>query len=263
MKNLVAVMLVLLLWGSASGELHTQHIEYKDGDVLLEGYLAYDDSVKGRRPGIMVVHEWWGLNRYIERRAEELARLGYAAFAVDMYGKGKRTSDPQSAGQLSGTYVKDRKLMRSRANAGLSVLMTRDIVDTGRVAAVGYCFGGTTALELARSGANLKGVVSFHGGLDTPNPDDAKNIKGSVLVLHGADDPFQSSEKVQAFQNEMRKAGADWQMNIYGSAKHSFSNPEADKVGIEGIAYNKKADVRSWEAMRSFLEEMFRAGEKR
>jgi len=258
MKYFLMVIMVILGYASAGAGLHTELIEYKDGDVFLEGYLAYDDAVKGKRPGVMVVHEWWGLNRYIEKRAEELAKLGYIAFAIDMYGKGKSTNDSKRAGELSGIYTKDRKLMRSRANKGLDVLRRLDLADASRIAAIGYCFGGTTVLELARSGASLAGVVSFHGGLDTPDPGDAKNIKGSVLVLHGADDPFQSREKIEAFQDEMHKAGVDWQMNIYGGAEHSFTNPEADKLGIKGVAYNEKADKRSWEAMKIFFREIFK-----
>ena len=258
MKYFLAAMFVLVFSTSSLAELHTEFIGYKDGDVLLEGYLAYDDSVTGKRPGVVVVHEWWGLNKYIERRTEDLAKLGCIAFAIDMYGKGKSTNDAQRAAALSGTYVKDRKLMRTRVNAGSDVLRKHTLVDTTRIAAIGYCFGGTTVLELARSGANLSGVASLHGGLDTPNPEDAKNIKGSVLVLHGADDPFQSSEKIKAFQDEMRAAGVDWEMNIYGGAEHSFTNPESSKLGMKGIAYNEKADKRSWEAMKSFFREIFK-----
>jgi dienelactone hydrolase len=258
MKYLLILMFVLLGYASAHAELRTEFVEYKDGDIPLEGYLAYDDAIKGKRPGVIVVHEWWGLNRYIEKRTEELAKLGYIAFAIDMYGKGKNTSDPKKAGELSGVFTKDRKKMRERANAGLEILRKNDLAEPKRIAAIGYCFGGTTVLELARGGANLAGVVSFHGGLDTPNPGDAKDIKGSVLVLHGADDPFQPREKVEAYQDEMEKAGVDWQMNIYGGAQHSFTNPEAGSFGIKGVVYNEKADKRSWEAMTIFLRELFK-----
>jgi len=159
---------------------------------------------------------------------------------------------------LSGMFTKDRKKMRERANAGLEILRKNDLAEPKRIAAIGYCFGGTTVLELARGGANLAGVVSFHGGLDTPIPGDAKDIKGSVLVLHGADDPFQPREKVEVFQDEMEKAGVDWQMNIYGGAQHGFTNPEAGSFGIKGVAYNEKADKRSWEAMKIFFREIFK-----
>ncbi len=258
MKSVLIMMVIMLTYTSAHAGLRTECIEYKDGDTLLEGYLAYDDRVKGKRSGVAVVHEWWGLNRYIETRTEELAKLGYIAFAIDMYGKGIRTDNPQKAAELSSIYAKNRGLMRSRANTGLEVLRKNNRVDTDRIAAIGYCFGGTAVLELARSGEPLAGVVSFHGGLDTPNPDDARNIKSSVLVLHGADDPFQPQEKVEAFQNEMDKAGVDWQINIYGGAQHGFTNPDADKYSIKGVAYNEKAAKRSWEAMKIFFKEVFR-----
>jgi dienelactone hydrolase len=257
MRYLIPIVLVLFLSLNAYGELRTEAVEYADGGTALEGYLAYDDAVKGKRPGVLVVHEWWGLNPYIKGRAEELARLGYIAFAVDMYGKGRRASTAGEAGALAGTYLKDRGLMRSRAQAGLEVLRKHALTDPGRLAAIGYCFGGTTVLELARSGADIAGVASFHGGLATPSPEDAANIKGKVLVLHGADDPFVKAEQVAAFQEEMRKAGVDWQMMLYGGAVHSFTNPASGDDPSKGVAYNERADRRSWEAMRLFFREIF------
>ncbi|MEW6585546.1 MAG: dienelactone hydrolase family protein [Nitrospirota bacterium] len=257
MKSSLILFIVLLLFGSAGAEIKTELVEYKHGEVWLEGYLAYDDAIKGKRPGVVVVHEWWGLNDYIQSRTREVAKLGYIAFAIDMYGKGSRARDPQKAGELSGSMTKDPKLLRSRAAAGLDVLRKQDLTDPRKMAAIGYCFGGKTVLELARSGADLAGVASFHGSLDTQNPDDARNIKGSVLVLHGGDDPFVSNEKVAAFQEEMRKTGVDWQMNIYGNAVHSFTNPDADKLNMKGIKYDEKADRRSWEELKAFLSEIF------
>lgn len=254
----MAIITIMTGFMSAYAELRTEVVEYKHGDALLEGYLAYDDAVKGKRPGVLVVHEWWGLNDYIKKRADKLAKLGYIAFAIDMYGKGIRTKESQRAGELSSIYSKDRKLMRARAHAGLDILKKHNLIDNQRIAAIGYCFGGTTVLELARSGADVAGVVSFHGGLTTLNPADTKNIKAKVLVLHGADDPFISKEQISDFQDEMRKAGADWQMVFYGGAEHSFTNPEANGYGIKGVAYNEEADKRSWEAMRAFFLEIFR-----
>ena len=195
MRYLLIVMIFMTGILEVNAELRREFVEYKDGDVLLEGYLVYDDAIRGKRPGVVVVHEWWGLNDYIQRRAREVAELGYIAFAIDMYGKGVRAQDPQKAGELSGSITKDPKLLRSRAAAGLDVLKKNDLTDSGKIAAIGYCFGGKTVLELARSGAELAGVASFHGVLDTQNPDDAKNIKGSVLVLHGGDDTFVSDKK--------------------------------------------------------------------
>ena len=236
--------------------MHTESVEYRHGDTVLEGYLAYDDAQKGPRPGVLVVHEWWGLNDYTKMRTEQLAGLGYIAFALDMYGKGVRAKTPQEAGALAGRYKEDRQLMRARAQAGLDVLKNNKLTDPKRVAAIGYCFGGTTVLELARSGADLAGVVSFHGGLGTPSPEDAKNIKGKVLVLHGADDPMAPAQEVAAFQDEMRKANVDWQMGFYGGAVHSFTNPKSGSDPSKGVAYNEKADKRSWEAMKVFFGEV-------
>jgi dienelactone hydrolase len=199
-----------------------------------------------------------GPNPYVRKRAEQLARLGYVAFAIDMYGKGVRPKDTNEAAALARIYRADRQLMRARVNAGLEVLKMHRLTDVRRIAAIGYCFGGGTALELARGGAEVAGVVSFHGNLDTPNPADARNIKGKVLVLHGADDPFVSPQQVSAFQEEMRQAKVDWQMIIYGGAVHSFTNPEAGSDPAKGAAYNEKADRRSWEAMKLFFSEIFK-----
>jgi dienelactone hydrolase len=243
---------------NAQAGLRTEVIGYKHGDVGLEGYLAYDDAVKGKRPGAIVVHAWTGLDAYTKRRTEELAELGYIAFAIDMYGKGVKAKDAEEAAGLAGIYRADRRLMRSRANAGLEVLKKHTLTEAKRIAAIGYCFGGGVALELARSGADIAGVVSFHGNLDTPNPEDAKNIKGKVLILHGAADPIVPNDQVIAFQDEMRKANVDWQMVIYGGVVHAFTNPESGDDPSRGAAYNEKADRRSWEAMKMFFAEIFK-----
>jgi dienelactone hydrolase len=256
----LAVVVCLLAAGTVQAAVRSQDVEYRHGDVVLQGYLAWDDAVKGLRPGVVVVHQWMGLTDYEKGRARQLAELGYVAFALDMYGKGVRAKSPQEAGALAAIYRNDRALMRSRARAGLDALMASELCGKGRVAAMGYCFGGTVALELARSGAPLAGTVSFHGGLDTPNPDDARNIRGAVLALHGADDPFEPREQVLAFQDEMRGAKVDWQMNIYGGAVHAFTDPSAGNDPSRGAAYNEKADKRSWEAMRAFFAEVFKKG---
>jgi dienelactone hydrolase len=258
MKAMTAAFAAAILLTAVSvsrAEVRTEVVEYRHGNVLLEGYMAYDDSTKGKRPGILVVHEWMGHNPYVRKRAEGLARLGYAAFALDMYGKGVRAKDSKEAASLAGIYKGDRALMRTRAQAGLDVLAKHPMVDPARLAAIGYCFGGTTVLELARAGADLRGVVSFHGGLDTPSAEDARNIRGKVLVLHGGDDPYVKPAEVAAFQEEMRKAGVDWQFVAYGGAVHSFTNPDAGGDNSKGAAYNEKADRRSWEAMKGFLSE--------
>jgi dienelactone hydrolase len=241
----------------ATAEVRTKVVEYKHGDAVLEGYLAWDDAIKGKRPGVLVVHEWTGLGSYAKMRAEKLAGLGYVAFAIDIYGKGIRPKTPQEAGAQAGIYKSDRQLMRARALAGLNVLLGNEMCDTKRVAAIGYCFGGTTVVEIARSGADIAGVVSFHGALDTPNPGDAKNIKCKVLALHGGDDPYVPRKDVEAFEDEMRAGGVDWQLNVYSGAVHSFTNPEAGDDNSKGAAYNAKADRRSWDAMKLFFAEIF------
>jgi dienelactone hydrolase len=251
--------MLLLAAQTAQAGLITKTIEYKQGDTVLEGYLAYDDSVKGKRPGVLVIHEWTGVNDYVKKRAEQLARLGYVAFAADIYGKGVRPSTPDAASKEAAKYRgKDRSLIRARAAAGLATLAATPQADPNRLAVMGYCFGGTAALELARNGANLKGTVSFHGGLDTPDTSDARHIHGKVLALHGADDPYVPPTQVAAFQQEMRQAKVDWQMNIYGGAVHSFSNPDSGSDPSKGVAYNAAADRRSWEAMKLFFNEIFK-----
>ncbi|HEY6170134.1 MAG TPA: dienelactone hydrolase family protein [Verrucomicrobiae bacterium] len=258
MKTMTAVLFALGATLAAPAQIHTQTVVYKQGDTTLEGFLAYDTAIKGKRPGVLIVHQWKGLGDYERKRAEMLAKLGYTVFAVDIYGQGVRADNPKDAAALAGKYKSDRALLRARATAGLEELKKHALTDPKRIAAMGYCFGGTTALELARSGAELSGVVSFHGALDTPNPDDAKNIKGKVLALHGADDPFVPAKDVTAFEEEMRKAAVDWQLVAYGGAVHSFTDWNAGNDNSKGAAYNEKADKRSWEAMKVFFAEIFK-----
>jgi dienelactone hydrolase len=252
----LAAVLVLALSQTALAKLASQAVEYRHHDTVMQGYLAYDDTVTGKRPGVLVVHEWWGLNEFAKERANKLAEMGYVALAVDMYGKGQVTQDPEEARKLAG-HVRSTPLMRERAKAGLEILHKHSLVDPQKLAAIGFCFGGTTVLELAYSGADVKGVVSFHGGLTAAKPEDRKNIKASFLVLHGADDPLIKPEEAQAFQNAMRQAGADWQMVYYGGAVHSFANPKAGSDKSKGVAYDSRAASRSWEQMRLFLKELF------
>ena len=250
--------MMVLVATSAQARLVTKTVEYRQGETVLEGYLAYDDAVKEKRPGVLVIHEWKGLGLYEKARADQLAALGYVAFAADIYGKGVRPATPELASAEAAKYRgTDRSLMRARAAAGLEKLASFKEVDPDRLAAIGYCFGGTAALELARSGANLKGAVSFHGSLDTPIPADAMKIRGKVLVLHGADDPHVPPAQVADFQHEMRMAKVDWQMIYYGGAVHSFSNINSGNDPTKGAAYNEKADRRSWEAMKQFFVEIF------
>ena len=254
------VVLAVMLGGAAQAqaELHTELVEYRHGDAVLEGYLAYDSQLDHPVPGVLVVHEWKGLNEYAKRRARQLAELGYVAFAIDMYGKGILAADHAEAGQLSGIYRSDRRLMRDRALAGLKVLTSQPLVDKTRVAAIGYCFGGTTVLELARDGVDLKAVASFHGGLGTPHPEDARQIKGKVLVLQGAEDSFTLPE-LPSFKEEMAKAHVDCRVIEYQGAVHSFTVPEAGNDPSTGMAYNAEADRKSWVAMQHLFEEVFGA----
>jgi len=258
MKTYLLGLMMILVAQSAFAGVVGKTVDYRQGDTVLEGYLAYDDSVKGKRPGVLVIHEWTGLGPYEKKRADQLAALGYVAFAADIYGRGVRPAGPELAAKEAAKYRgSDRGLFRSRGAAGLEKLASFPQVDPQRLAVIGYCFGGTGALELARSGAKLLGTVSFHGGLDTPDPADARNIRGKVLVLHGADDPHVKPAQVEAFQQEMRQAKVDWQMNYYGGAVHSFSNPKSGNDPSKGVAYNEKADRRSWEAMKQFFHEIF------
>ncbi|RYZ98311.1 MAG: dienelactone hydrolase family protein [Proteobacteria bacterium] len=238
----------------AEAKVSTRTVEYQDGEVTLEGFLALP-SGKAKAPGVLVVHEWMGLNPYVKKRAEQLAELGYVAFAADIYGKGVRPTTPEEAGKTAGIYKANRPFLRHRAALGLAQLVKQPRVDAAKIDAIGYCFGGATVLELARSGADINGVVSFHGSLDTPTPADAKNIKAKVLVLHGADDPYVPANDVAAFEEEMRAGGVDWQLVKYSKAVHSFTDKAAGNDNSKGAAYNADADRRSWEAMRAFFRE--------
>lgn len=253
-----ALSLVFFLAVSASAEIKTQTIQYRDGDTVLEGYAAYpSEAASDSRPGILVVHQWTGQTQYEQRRCRELADLGYVAFALDIYGKGIRPKNNTQAGQEAGRYKNDRDLYRRRLNLGLEQLRLLTPCDAEKIAAIGYCFGGTGVLELARSGAEIDGVVSFHGGLDSPNPDDGKNISSKILVCHGEQDPFVPASDIEAFQKELNDANVDWQMILYSGAVHSFTQPMAGDDPSKGAAYNAAADRRSWSAMKIFFDELF------
>jgi dienelactone hydrolase len=240
-------------------DMKTESLEYRDGDVTLRGFLAYDDQKTGRRPGVLVMPEAFGLGAQAKRRAERLAELGYVALAGDPYGDGLQLSDLQEAIKRATALFEDPSKSRARARAGLDKLASLPQVDSSRLASIGYCMGGTLSLELARDAAPLKGIVSFHGGLQTQRPAAAGKVKAKILVCTGADDPFVPIAQVNALAEEMTKAKTDWQIISYAGTVHSFTNPEADKIGAAGIAYNKSADERSWKAMASFFEEIFAA----
>ena len=257
MKSFLILPILLATTLVSRAAVKTEPVEYKQGDAVLEGWLVYDDAAAGKRPGVLVVHDWFGVSDYVKGRAVQLAKLGYVAFVADIYGKGIAPQTPKEATAVSGKYKEDRTLMRARVNAGLDILKKDPRVDPARIAAIGYCFGGTAVLELARSGAEIAGVVTFHGGLDTPTPQDAKNIRCKVLILHGADDPFAPAAQVAALEDEMRKAGVDYQIQLYGGAVHAFTREDSGNDPSKGIAYNEKADKRSWQAMKDFFDEIF------
>ena len=256
MRHLASNLILACIFPTfACADVVTTRVEYKQGDTKLSGWLAYDDSVREARPGVVVFPEWWGMTDYPKMRATQLAKLGYVAFAADMYGDGKTTDDATEAGKLSSGV--DPKTEIARAMAAYDQLKSNSRVDASRIAAIGYCFGGKVALDLARSGANLIAVVSFHGNLTTDHPENASNIKGKVLICTGAEDAFVPPAQVSAFEDEMRKAKVDWQVISYGGAHHAFTNPDADRHKIDNISYNAAADRRSWEAMKSLFAEAF------
>jgi len=237
--------------------VETKTLSYEHDGVELEGRLAVPAGVEGRVPGVLVCHAWKGIRDHERRTAERLAADGFVAFALDIYGKGVRPETREEAAKQAGRYRGDRALLRARARAGLEVLRTHPNVDASGIAAIGYCFGGGTVLELARSGADVAGVVSFHGNLDTPDPSDAENVRAKVLVLHGAADPHVPMGQVEAFAEEMHGAGVDWRLVMYGGAVHAFTDPAAGDDPSRGAAYDEQAAKRSWMAMRSFFAELF------
>jgi dienelactone hydrolase len=259
-----AVMRALLIAGlmlaaaSVHAEVVTREVDYKDGDVSMVGFLARDSASQATKaPGVLIVPQWMGLTDYERGRARQIAKLGYVAFCADVYGGGHVAADPKEAGTLAGKFKSDRAMFRSRLKAALAALRAVPGVDPNRLAAIGYCFGGTGVLELARSGADVKGVVSFHGGLDSPNPADGKNIKAKVLILHGADDPFSSKADIAALEKELKDGGVDYQLVFYSGAVHAFTQPSAGNDPSRGVAYNERADKRSWQAMKDFFNEIF------
>jgi dienelactone hydrolase len=256
-KYSLAMILALTLATEVQARLVTKTVEYQQDGTVCKGYLAYDDALKGKRPGVLVVHEYWGLNDFARQKADQLAGLGYVALAADIYGQGLVTKDPKEAGRLAGELRGNKPLLRARAQAALKVLSETSVADPRRLAAIGFCFGGTTVLELAYSGADLKGVVSFHGGLTAPKAEELKSIRAALLVLHGADDPHVKAEDIAAFQEAMKQGGLDWQMVYFGGAVHAYMNPEAGSNKAAGVAYDARAARRSWIYMQDFFKEIF------
>jgi dienelactone hydrolase len=256
-RTLLLTAGLLLLAGPARAEVKTKTIDYEHGGTKLKGYLAYDDAAKGKRPGVLVVHEWWGLNDYARKRAEQLAGLGYVAFAADMYGDGKTTAHPKEAGEMATKVRANLDAWRGRATAALDVLKAQPQCDKTKLAAIGYCFGGSTALQLAFAGADLKAVVSFHGALPAPSEEDARRVKAAILVCHGGDDKFIPDAAIKAFRDGLDKAGVKYEFVSYPGVVHSFTVPEADKVGNPGMKYDKAADEDSWKRMLKLFEDKF------
>jgi dienelactone hydrolase len=257
--SLALFALTLLITRTADAKVIGKDVTYKQGKTVLVGYVAYDDAATGKHPAVLVVHDWMGVSDETKRRVEMLAGLGYVAFAADVYGKGVRPKSMDDAGKEAGKYKGDRALYRARVKAALDTMTAMAQVDKTKVAAIGYCFGGMGALELARMGLPLAGVVTFHGSLDADAKatSDLKKYKGKVLVLHGADDPYVNGDVVAALGKELKDAGIDYQIVLYGGAVHAFTNPGAGNDPSKGAAYDEKADKRSWEAMKQFMVEIF------
>lgn len=256
MKVLVLMAAFVTSGSLAMAAVETQPVTYTIGNKNFKGVVARDTAVSAQRPGVLVIPEYWGLNDYATSRAKQLAGLGYVAFVADMYGDGKVTKDPKQAGQWSGEVKGNRPMMRRRAMAALRQLRSQPGVEKDNLAAIGYCFGGTGVLELARMNAPVQGVVSFHGGLAKGNAETSETIKPDVLVLHGGADPHVPPAEVAAFKEEMQKANADLEFVAYEGAVHAFTNPAAGNDTSKGAAYDAKADIESWEAMKTFLQKV-------
>jgi len=256
--SILTVMIVACLsFSGAMAEVRSAPVAYKDGGDNLTGYLYWNDAVEGKRPGVLVVHEWWGLDDYARSRAEQLAELGYVAFAADMYGGNKVTTHPAQAGEWMKATTSNLEGWRRRAQKGLDKLASLAITDDSRLAAIGYCFGGATVMQLAYSGADLDAVVSFHGSLPPPNGDEARNIKGRVVVEHGNADAFVPAERAEAFKAAMNDAGVNLVFHGYDGVRHGFTNPDAGSFGLDNLKYDEAADEASWRSMLQTFNEVF------
>lgn len=257
----VCVAITLLASSSVWAKVTGREVEYRSGEMVLKGYLAENSSLKGKRPAVLVVHEWWGHNEYARKRARMLAELGYVALAVDMFGDGKTAKHPDDAGKFAGEVMKNKAVGEARFHAALDYINQQPGVDPTRIAAIGYCFGGGVVLHMARQGADLKGVASFHGSLATDSPARPGSVKAQVLVFNGEADKMVPPEQVAAFKEEMTKAGARFRYVGYPGVMHSFTNPDADSYAKKfslPLAYDKKADENSWAETVKFLAGIFR-----
>lgn len=260
--NKLILLLSLCCLGSAAAQAAVQgrEVSYQANGTTLKGYIAYDDAVKGRRPAVLVVHEWWGHNAYARKRADMLAEAGYTALAVDMYGDGKQANHPDDAGKFATEVSKNMPMAKARFEAGMRLLRKQKTVDGKRMAAIGYCFGGGVVLNMARMGEDLKGVASFHGSLGSDTPAQPGQIKARIVSFTGEDDPMIGADKVAAFKQEMENAKANFRVVTYPGVKHSFTNPDADELGKKfnlPLAYNAEADKDSWQQALVFLREVF------
>ena len=265
-RSVIRLLVLLLTASPAAAEVVTETIPYTENGEALSAYLATDAAAAdGPRPGVLVCHAWWGAGDYAERRARELAELGYVALVLDMYGDFETTDDPAVAESKAGPFYGDRDRFRARARAGLDLLLAQPGVDAERVAAIGYCFGGTTALELAYAGAPLRGVVSFHGSLMEPRPADDRapgdldRLAAKLLILHGQADPLYRTEQLVTLAEGLEAAGVDATTVLFAGAVHAFTDPGSDAHGIDGVAYDAAADRRSWTYLEAFLAECFAA----
>ncbi len=260
-----SAVLFVVFWvigsaGAAKAEIVGQTAKYEAGGVVMEGYIAYDAALQGKHPGVLVVHEWWGLNDYARKRVRMLAELGYTALAVDMYGGDKVAAHPDDAAKFSSELMKNFDTAKARFAAAMELLKQQPTVDPNKIAAIGYCFGGGIVLNMARQGADLKGVASFHGSLAAVRPAKPGDVKAKILVLHGGADKFTTPEQIERFKQEMKDAGADFRFISYPGALHSFTNPEADDLAKKfnmPIGYNAEADKESWGELKKFLKEIF------
>ncbi len=262
MKTLISIVLFLSLTAAAHAGVKTEEVTYSAGGVTLKGYLAYDDSIQGKRPGILVVHEWWGHNQHARNKAEALAKLGYTALAVDMYGDGKTADHPDKAGEFMTAAFADWEGSQAKFNAAKKLLKDHKTVDAGKIGAIGFCFGGAVSIRMARGGADLKGIVAFHSALPLEPPVAKGKMTASVMVINGSLDGFLKTETVASFVKEMAEANADLTYISLAGVKHSFTNPQADefrkKFNIQALQYDKEADERSWKTMQAFFQRIFK-----
>jgi dienelactone hydrolase len=256
--KILAATAACALATAAAAKVQTKQLEYQQGGTVLQGFVAWDDAAKGKRPGVLVVHEWWGHNEHARAQARRLAQAGYVGFALDMYGKGKVATHPKDAKAFLQEATKDPDVVAARFDAALEALKRQPQVDAEKVAAFGYCFGGGVILDMARAGKDLDAVVTFHGSIrPAPRPAEPGTVKPAILVQAGGADPMVPQEKVQAFEKEMKDAGASVKIIVHPNAKHGFTNPDADKAGMEGVAYDGEADRASWDAAVKFLNQVF------